>query len=298
MYKQLAIEVARRIVNYLCQHPPTPSPKLVMTLLVKDEADVLEHNILFHKAMGVDYFIITDNGSTDRTAEIIRKYCDLGWIVKVFHEIGTYNQVKYVDQMIRYIIDEQLGEWILNCDADEFWIPQGGSLKSELVATPANVISCPLFNVIPIDENKFYANTSIVVQPSLDAQFSIYAKNIDKVIHRAKGYQKIHQGNHNVSIERKNRVRAKGIYVHHYNIRNFEQFVRKFRNLATPFQVAPVARDTALHVKNFISAQSDGQDMRVVYAKYLDINHLSEARDTGRLRESTAVRDFFALQGF
>lgn len=50
------------------------NPKLIMTLLVKDEADMLEENLLFHHSMGVDGFIVTDNNSTDRTPEIIRKY--------------------------------------------------------------------------------------------------------------------------------------------------------------------------------------------------------------------------------
>ena len=48
--------------------------KLVMTLKVRDEDDVLEDNLRFHRALGVDFFIVTDNGSVDRTPEILSRY--------------------------------------------------------------------------------------------------------------------------------------------------------------------------------------------------------------------------------
>ena len=51
-----------------------------MTLLVKTKKGMLEENLQFHKAMGVDGFIITDNNSTDSTPDIIRKYKQKGWI--------------------------------------------------------------------------------------------------------------------------------------------------------------------------------------------------------------------------
>jgi hypothetical protein len=48
--------------------------QLVMTLLVRDEEDVLRANIDFHRAQGVDFFIVTDNRSEDSTPDIIRAY--------------------------------------------------------------------------------------------------------------------------------------------------------------------------------------------------------------------------------
>jgi glycosyltransferase involved in cell wall biosynthesis len=51
-----------------------------MTLLVNNEADILEKHIRFHKAMGVDAFIVTDNNSTDGTIDILEKYAAKGWI--------------------------------------------------------------------------------------------------------------------------------------------------------------------------------------------------------------------------
>ena len=52
--------------------------RLVMTLKVRDEEDVIEDNLRFHGAMGVDFFIVMDNGSVDRTPEILARYADAG----------------------------------------------------------------------------------------------------------------------------------------------------------------------------------------------------------------------------
>lgn len=64
-------------------------PRLVMTLLVKNEEDKLEQNLLFHKAMGVDLFIVTDNNSTDKTMDILRRYEQKGWIAEIIEERAT-----------------------------------------------------------------------------------------------------------------------------------------------------------------------------------------------------------------
>ena len=48
--------------------------KLVMTLLLRDEEDIVRENLDFHLAQGVDRVIVTDNGSEDGTVEILREY--------------------------------------------------------------------------------------------------------------------------------------------------------------------------------------------------------------------------------
>ena len=59
--------------------------KLVMTLLVRDEQDIIADNLDFHLAQGVDEVIVTDNGSEDATLDILAEYESRG-VVRVIHE--------------------------------------------------------------------------------------------------------------------------------------------------------------------------------------------------------------------
>ena len=43
--------------------------KIIMTILAKNEIDVIEENIKFHLKQGIDFIIATDNNSTDGTKE-------------------------------------------------------------------------------------------------------------------------------------------------------------------------------------------------------------------------------------
>ena len=52
--------------------------KLVMTLLVRDEADIVDAQIAFHLDAGVDFVVATDNRSEDGTTEILERYAREG----------------------------------------------------------------------------------------------------------------------------------------------------------------------------------------------------------------------------
>ena len=53
---------------------PSAVMKLVMTLLVRDEADIVDAQIAFHLDAGVDFVVATDNRSEDGTTAILERY--------------------------------------------------------------------------------------------------------------------------------------------------------------------------------------------------------------------------------
>lgn len=206
------ISLFKKIIRALADSPKAfrklPAPKLVMTLLVKDEEDILEANLLFHKAMGVDCFIVTDNNSTDHTPNIIQKYQQKGWIVEAIEEKATdYAQKKWVDRMIMKAKEDYKADWIINADADELWYAPSGNLKTELKTTRSNVLNCRIKDVYPEEDKPFWMwNKTIgAVPPSEQYDLSRYpifvtGKYHKKVLHRAAGYLQISMGNHKVAI--------------------------------------------------------------------------------------------------
>jgi hypothetical protein len=66
--------------------------RLAMTILVRDAEDLIETNLRYHRAQGVDLFLIGDNGSTDRTLEILEPYREAG-LVELDHIEGDPRHV-------------------------------------------------------------------------------------------------------------------------------------------------------------------------------------------------------------
>ena len=113
--------------------------KLVMATLIRNEEDVLEHNLRYHRAQGVDHFIVTDNGSTDRTPEILGRYEAAG-LLTLIQEPATddyRSQARlWVTRMARVAATELGADWVVHVDADEFWLPATGTLKQALESIP------------------------------------------------------------------------------------------------------------------------------------------------------------------
>lgn len=213
----------------------TPHPRLVMTLLVKNEEELLAENIEYHHAQGVDAFIITDNNSTDRTPQIIEHYRQKGWVVEVIRETATdYSQKQWVDRMVMLAMTRHKADWVINADADEFWYSPHHDLKHELSQTHANVLQCSIRNVLP-EEGKPWTAWSHTVRcvPDLQAYdlspYSIFNRQTQKVMHRTDGYLQISMGNHKVSMLPKRTAHSE-VIIFHFNIRTRQQFLTKMIN--------------------------------------------------------------------
>src|SRR5215211_6752178 len=112
--------------------------RLVMTLKVRDEADILEDNLRHHHALGVDFFVVTDNGSVDGTSGILERYAKAGLAHVIRIETGTLrdDEEDWTTQMARLAATEFEADWVFHDDADELWWPVQGTLKEAFESVP------------------------------------------------------------------------------------------------------------------------------------------------------------------
>ena len=96
---------------------------LAQTLVVRDEADVVDAQIAYHLAAGVDVVVATDHQSEDGTTEILEEYERRG-VLRLLREGGPVREDVWRTDMARLAARELGADWVINTDADEFWLPR------------------------------------------------------------------------------------------------------------------------------------------------------------------------------
>ena len=177
--------------------------RLVMTLLARNEADIVDAQIAFHLHAGVDFVIATDNRSDDGTTEILERYERAGQL-RLLREGGDdYRQEKWVTRMARLAAIEHGADWVMNTDADEFWWPRGGTLGDVLGAVPQRygvVRGCwRHFLPRPEDERCFAERMTVRLSaPAHPGDKSTIYHAHQKVAHRADANVLVERGNHDI----------------------------------------------------------------------------------------------------
>ena len=274
-------------------------PRVVMTLLVRDEADIIRENIEFHLNSGVDFIIAMDNHSVDGTTDILKEFVRTGRLQYVYEELDELLQDTWVTQLAQRAHLEHHADWIINGDADEFFIPQGGNLKGALAKVPPAIgaVSIKRNDMVPI-------RRPMRSSPALEM---IYRKRtslewvqghpiIDKVIHRGFPDVKVGRGSHVVeSRSLSHTAPCTDILTFHFPIRSRAQFAQKVRNtgLALAKTRFPIAR-----YNYWYSALLDGK-LDQVYSEYeLSPHQLSEKLLSGEIIEDHRLADLLnAMSG-
>lgn len=184
---------------------------------------------MFHLEQGVEHFIITDNLSVDNTPDILAKYENMGVATVTRQTQDTYAQGKWVTGMAQQA--HALGaEWIINNDADEFWIAPGSmSLKDWFGKQRAH-------NCVEVRRHDF-----VCVTPTEDLFWRrmIWKKVLStnplgrplppKIAHRAQAGLTVAQGNHDVHGFTPKRLLESDLEILHFPLRSSEQYERKIR---------------------------------------------------------------------
>jgi len=209
-----------------------------MTLLVRDEEDIIRENIEFHKMQGVDFFIVTDNNSVDSTPLILKEYEKKG-ILKYHHEgSDTFNQPKWVTSMAREAYIDFGADWVINNDADEFWFPKNEeTLKVffETIESKYNIVFGDRYNFIPISnlQNKPFYKT--MVHREKESKNPEGKPLPPKAAHRGCADINVAEGNHDVSGFLNKSGISDRIEIFHYPIRYKNQYEKKMIHLGSGY---------------------------------------------------------------
>ena len=112
---------------------------------VLDEAGLIGPCIDHLRSIGVSKFIVCDMGSTDGTAEILRR--EEG---PDFHILWSSNEEAGADWLRRNseAVAASAASWVVLMDADEFPLPASGDLGHALAEVEADVVRVPRYNVV------------------------------------------------------------------------------------------------------------------------------------------------------
>ncbi len=176
---------------------------LVMTLLARDEADVIEPWLAFHLNAGADVVVATDNNSADGTTEVLERYARDGHVHLIREPGNDLRQDEWVTRMARLAAIDYGADWVINSDADEFWWPRGASLARVLEAIPPRygTVGAFLRTFAPRPDGDESFAERLTVRFSALAPINDPAslfKPIRKVIHRGHPEIRLTRGNHAV----------------------------------------------------------------------------------------------------
>jgi hypothetical protein len=208
--------------------------KIVLTLLARDEADIVESQVRYHLAAGVDFVIATDHRSVDGTSEILRSLEGEGRLRYIRVDTDQVSQADEVTRMARLAATEHDADWVIPSDADEFWWPRRRSLHEVLEAIPAEVGVVRgfirTFVPRPADERPFYERLTIAARPVAD-HAGIYQPNVH-ILHRAHPDVRVNRGSHDAFAEGLGRLIRDWcpFEVLHFPNRTPDQIARKYTN--------------------------------------------------------------------
>jgi hypothetical protein len=262
--------------------------KLVQTLVVRDEADIVDAQIAYHLNAGVDFVLATDHDSHDGTIEILESYVRQGHL-RLFREQGEMRESAWRTRMARLAATEYGADWIINTDADEFWMPRRGTLKESLQAVPDafGVVWALTRHFVPRPGGEGFADRMTVrlsAAAPLNDPTSPYRPHA-KAAHRADADIVVLFGSHDVVSTKLGPFRGwYPVDVLHFPFRSPEQYERK------GVRRARGDKPLGQYVKAF-EASEKGRVDELFRHLIVDDAALEAGRESGSLVVDTRLRD-------
>jgi hypothetical protein len=268
---------------------------LVMTLLARDEIDVVGSWLEFHLNAGVDMVIATDNLSQDGTTEVLEEYTRSGQVHLIREPGEDLRQNEWVTRMARLAATDYGADWVINSDADEFWWPRGASLSEVLAAVPPRYgtvgaflrVFCPRPGDEPFAERMTVRFSALA---PINEPKSLY-KPIRKIVHRGHPEIRLTRGNHALVDSPFNPLRGWfPIECFHFPLRSVAQCAHKAELQGVAFEKHIARPPTAYHADMYAALRS-GRIADYYEALVVSDEELDRGVAQGRLVVDTRLRD-------
>jgi hypothetical protein len=211
--------------------------KLVMTLVVRDEEDILAAQLHYHRAQGVNFFLVLDHRSVDRTRDILSDYESRGWLRWFAIDSLQRDQGRWVTALAQRAFHDHQADWVINNDADEFWWCETGTLNAYLAQIPT------AYRLVYAPRTNFWApDPPISTAPFWQKQVLEQKEPVNflgeplsgKICHRGEPDIIVHHGNHSVEPMQPEDIApplaANPLRILHFPLRSYLQFEQKVRN--------------------------------------------------------------------
>ena len=270
--------------------------KLVVTVLARDEADVIGDQVAFHLAAGADFVIATDNKSRDGTTEILERYRREGILHLIQEPAEGLRQGEWVTRMARLAATDFGADWVINADADEFWWPRGGSLKDVLAAVPKRygIVHAFWRSFVPRPDDDASVAERMTVRLSQHAPINdptSFYRPVIKIAHRADPDVIVGRGNHGLLDSPFLPLTTwHPLEVLHFPLRSRAQWVRKVELQGEAFTKHIERAGTGYHLKGYDALRAGRIDEQYE-SLVIDDGALEGGLAAGTLAVDTRLRD-------
>lgn len=219
-------------------------------MLVKDEADIVGYT-LRHLLTQVDEVIVADNMSTDGTAELIDalRHELPGLHYRVDEEVGYYQDRKTT--RLAHLARELGHDWVVPCDADEYWYaPDGRRIADWLAGLAPDVAfaSADLYDHVPSA-----LDVAVEEEPNPFRRIGWRLREhgaLGKVACRLLPGLEIRMGNHSAYLPGSG-LAVSGLVIRHFTWRTVDQYVRKIRNGERAYAATSMHPSVGAHWRAF-----------------------------------------------
>lgn len=254
--------------------------RVAMTMIVRNEADILEANVRYHRLQGVSQFLIIDHASIDDTPGILADLTQDGDVLVLREESDEgkwFPQGPWFTRLARMAATDFGADWVINCDADEFWWPIGTRLPDMFASIPRQfgLVSAPVNDFVGVHTvGKSFAETMIVRERR--------SRHTPKMAHRAQPDVSVTTGSHSVGGAALIPMPAWPARIFHFPIRSISQLARR---------AEARARHGKQTYREEYEALLEGRLAELYAARAYDEQQLAVGIAAGHLVVDTRVRD-------